>query len=141
MSRRRITLLDWTQASITDREYDLGWMSVQHLSRMPLPVADPLYDWLWLPVRPFTWILMAPTRWIYRAIAGYDAERVRYYAAFCALRSLVTCAKLRDAADGAHLAELQAWGSPHTTWLLRRRLRAISGIDPATARPAPQLPG
>ena len=31
--------------------------------------GDPLYDRLWLPVRPFTWLLMAPTRWLY-ALAG-----------------------------------------------------------------------
>lgn len=127
-----ISLLDWTQARLGHRELDLGWMSVQHYSRLPLPIPDPLFDWLWLPARPFTWLLMAPPRWLYRLFGGVDTARLRYYTALCALGILTSVAshrRRRKDADGPRTAEVVAWGSPHTVALLRWRIRRITGLD------------
>jgi aminoglycoside phosphotransferase (APT) family kinase protein len=131
LSPRRIALLDWTQAGVGHAEFDLGWMSIQHYSRMPLELPDPAFDWLWLPVRPFTWLLMAPTRFVYRLGARVDAQRLRYYTVFWALRVLASGARLaRSEAADARPAELRAWGSAHTVALLRHRVRRITGLDP-----------
>lgn len=129
---RRITVLDWTQAQLGHRELDLGWMSLQHYSRLPLPVRDPLFDWLWLPVRPFAWLLMAPPRWLYRLAGGVETERLHYYTTLCALGILTSVAQHRRRqkdADSPRPAELAAWGSPHTVALLRWRIRRITGLD------------
>jgi aminoglycoside phosphotransferase len=132
VSARGVHLLDWTQAGLAHRELDLGWMSLQHYSRLPMAVPDPLFDWLWLPVRPLTWLFMAPIRWIYRLGGGVDPDRLAYYTALCATRLLANGAKLERewrGRGGSRPAELSAWGSPHTRALLARRLRRTCGVD------------
>jgi len=129
-SRRGPFLIDWTQAALGHRELDLGWMSIQHYSRFPLPVPDPLFDWLWAPVRPFVWLFMAPVRWLYLLAGGVQRQRIHYFTALCAVRVLAQGDRLaQTATKAARPAELSAWGSPHTTALLRWRLRRITGID------------
>ncbi|MGI9431045.1 MAG: phosphotransferase, partial [Myxococcota bacterium] len=129
-SRRGPYLIDWTQAGLGRRELDLGWMSIQHYSRLPLPVPDPWFDWIWVPVRPFVWSFMAPVRWIYRLIGRADRQLIDYFAALCALRLLAHGEFLRKRmGDGPRPAELAAWGSEHTNALLCWRLRRITGVE------------
>ncbi len=138
VSTRGVRLLDWTQAGLAHRELDLGWMSLQHYSRLPTAVADPLFDWLWLPIRPLTWLFMAPIRWVYRLGGGVDPDRLAYYTALCATRLLANGEKLdREwrARGGPRPAELSAWGSPHTRALLARRLRRICAVDARSQEP------
>ena len=40
VSPTRVTLLDWTQACLTHPEFDLGWMCIQHYSRLPVPLPE-----------------------------------------------------------------------------------------------------
>ena len=133
LSTRGVALIDWTQAALAHRELDLGWMSVQHYSRLPLPIRDPLFDWLWLPVRPLTWLLLAPPRLMYRWMGGVDVERLHYYAVLWALKLLVETHQAGQAwaeACGRRPSLLSAWGSRHTRLLLRWRIRRITGLDP-----------
>ena len=83
-------------------------------------------------MRPFSWVLLSPTRWIYRISAPIDRERLHYYTALMAAKVLTSVLGLRKRwarGGGDRPAELAAWGSPHTVALLRWRLRRITGCD------------
>jgi aminoglycoside phosphotransferase (APT) family kinase protein len=143
--RGRATLLDWTQAAVAHPELDLGWISIQGYSRLPLELAIPerIYDLAFALISPFTWLLFGANGMAYRLVRGADPQRLRYYTVFHATRVLLRIAALR-AAGAEHgrpgSAELIAWGSPRTVRLLVRRVRRISGlpIDPRSVLPTRQ---
>lgn len=130
------TLIDWTQACLTYPELDLGWMRIQHYSRVPLAFAvnECLYDVVATLIRPFAWLLLGANGVAYRLVRRVDPERLRYFTALNAVKVLVRIGVLRRAsaaADGVRPAELVAWGSPATIALLRRRVRRITGVEVA----------
>ncbi len=129
VSPRQVTLLDWTQASLTHPEFDLGWMSIQHYSRLPAPLPEWLQAPLAGALRPFAWVLMGATRWFYRLVRPVDRDRLLYFTVFSAARVLAHVLLLRASSERADAAMLLAWGSPATLRLLRRRVRRITGID------------
>jgi aminoglycoside phosphotransferase (APT) family kinase protein len=142
---RRATVLDWTQAAISHPEFDLGWISIQRYSRLPLELAisDRIYDLALSLVSPFTWLLFGANGLAYRLARGADPERLRYYNVFHCSRVLLRIAALRAAGAESGRpgsAELMAWGSPRTVRLLLRRIRRISGlvIDPQPVLPTMQ---
>jgi len=128
---RRVTLLDWTQACLATPELDLGWMSIQHDSRLPLAgVPEWVLAALGETLRPFAWVLMGANRLAYRLVRPVDDARLRYFTAYSALRVLVDLAQLRvSTADGEPTPMQRAWGSPRTVARLCRRLRVIAGLE------------
>jgi hypothetical protein len=129
VSPRGVTLLDWTQACLAQPELDLGWISIQHYSRLALPLPEWALGLSAALLRPFAWLLMGATRWCYRLVRPVDPERVRYFGVFSAGRVLAHVTSLRAREDGSDAAMLSAWGSAATLRLLRRRVRRTTGID------------
>ena len=131
LSPTRVSLLDWTQACLAPRELDLGWMGIQHYSRAPieLPISDATYDFVATLLRPFTWLLFAANRGIYRMLSPIDPVRLRYYTVLQCTRALLSVADARQAQDAAGSSTLLiAWGSPRTVELVRRRVRRLCGV-------------
>jgi aminoglycoside phosphotransferase (APT) family kinase protein len=129
LSLRRVTVLDWSQACLTHPEFDLGWMSIQHYSRLPMPLPESLLSLLAAILRPFAWMLMGATRGFYRLVRPVDRERLQYFTAFSAARVLAHVMSLRARSGSGDDAMLSAWGSPATLRLLRKRVHRITGID------------
>lgn len=133
LSTRGTWLLDWTQACLGHPEFDLGWMSIQHLSRIPLsnPPSERIYDIISGALRPFAWLLLGANRVVYGFVRSVDPVRLRYFTALAAFRVLVKTAELRDRSQGQGRPAdmLVAWGSPATSERLRSRFHRITGID------------
>jgi aminoglycoside phosphotransferase (APT) family kinase protein len=129
LSLRRVTLLDWSQACLSHPEFDLGWMSIQHYSRLAVPLPESLQAPFAAILRPFAWMLMGATRGFYRLVRPVDRKRLQYFTAFSAARVLAHVMSLRARSDSGDDAMLSAWGSPATLKLLRKRVQRITGID------------
>jgi aminoglycoside phosphotransferase (APT) family kinase protein len=130
---RGLALLDWTQARLSFPELDLAWMRIQHYGRAPLafPGPDLVYDALSALLRPFAWLLFGANALVYRVVRPVDAGRLRYFTALCAAGIYLSVLERRDRCDPEQArrdALLQAWGSPITRALLRRRLRGLTGL-------------
>ena len=133
--RRSVTLLDWTQACIGHPEVDLGWMANQHFSRLPLdgPINETMYALASELIRPWAWMLLGANRLAYRFVRPVDRERLRYFRVFAALRVLaaVTAERASYEASGGSVppAILLSWGSARTVSLLKRKVRALTGVQ------------
>jgi hypothetical protein len=126
-------LLDWTQARLSFPELDLGWIRNQHYSRAPVafPGPDLVYDAIAALVRPLAWGVLGANALVYRLVRPVDAGRLRYFTALCAASVYFGVLERRERCDPEEArrdALLQAWGSPITRALLRRRLRALTGL-------------
>ena len=132
---RGVVVLDWTQARLSAREFDLGWIRIQHYSRIPLPLPEPAYDVLASLIRPLAWLLLGANGWIYGLVHPVDPDRLRYFTVLNAARILLAVEDRRRSCDPKRAsgdALLLAWGSPITRALLRRRLCRLTGIARAS---------
>jgi aminoglycoside phosphotransferase (APT) family kinase protein len=131
VGRRGVSgVIDWGDAALAPREYELAWPHVAFYSGIPMPgppwLAGPATDL----TRPFVWAVLMTYRVSYGALYRLDRGRMRYFVAFHCLRALLFAAERRALAQTAPeiFGSRHPWTLPQVVELLERRFRRLTGV-------------
>lgn len=128
VSLRGVTgLIDWPNAAIAPREFDLAWNLVQDGGDLPPAdrLAEPWRSRLSAILHPLVWTALLPHRWLYRLFNPLDSAALDYYTAFHCLRILTWSVESeRSANRGAN-----PWNSRRARALIAGRFERITGVE------------
>jgi len=118
-------LIDWNEAIVADPEYDIAWNRVVNLVvRLLIPHGNPVVRLVLPMLICLSRLTHRLQECLYRASSGLEPEKVRYYTAFHALRTLATLAEHEHRGLPATLMP----SSAHARRGLRRRIRRATGL-------------
>lgn len=120
-------VIDWANAALAPREYDLAWCRVQHASDPPgvERLREPWRGRIGAAIHPLLWLATAAHLGAYGIFRRLDRRLLDYYTALHCLRILVWSHERERAEPGAPTP----WNSARARAAVARRFARITGVE------------
>lgn len=122
-------VIDWGDAALAPREFDLAWSEVAFYSGLGVSLPAAIERPALAASRPLVWMVLSLYRAAYGILRPLDPALMRYFIALHCLRVLLYAAERRalDALEpGVHAQH--PWTFPDVIALVERRFRRLSDV-------------